>query len=87
MRIITHERTGPYRILIRNIEGAEKVDPNSKLLDLEVEFCGCGLSNNKPFCDGSHEVTEDEDISKVYAYDENHERVVVSKFYKPNGKL
>ena len=55
-------------------EGAEKVDSNSKLLEFEVEFCGCGLSNNKPFYDGSHEITEDEDLSTVYAYDENHQR-------------
>jgi CDGSH-type Zn-finger protein len=87
MRIIIHERTGPYRVKIRDIEGAEKVDSNSKLLEFEVEFCGCGLSNNKPFCDGSHEMTEDEDLSTVYAYDENHQRIVASKFYRPNENL
>jgi CDGSH-type Zn-finger protein len=87
MRIVTHERTGPYKIKIREIAGSEKLDPNSKLLDFEVHFCGCGLSADKPFCDGSHKITRDEDPSTVYAYNEKKERVVVSKFYKQEGKV
>lgn len=87
MRIIIHERTGPYRIKIRDIEGAERIDPKSKLLDFSVDFCGCGLSSNKPFCDGSHKITRDEELSTIYAYDESHSRVVANKFYRPDGKI
>ena len=87
MRIVIHERTGPYKIRIRDIEGAESADPNSRLLDMTVELCACGLSHNKPFCDGSHESTEDEGLEGTYAYNENNERVVLPKIYKPDGKI
>lgn len=87
MRIVSHERTGPYRIKVRDMEGAEQLDPNSKLLDLSVEFCACGLSHNKPFCDGSHENTEDEQLSYTYVYDENNKRVILPRLYKTDEKI
>ena len=37
-------------------------------------ICGCGLSANLPFCDGTHKTTEDEDPKKLYWYDEDTER-------------
>ncbi|MGC9182794.1 CDGSH iron-sulfur domain-containing protein [Caldisphaera sp.] len=39
-RIVMHERDHPYAI---------KLD-NGK----EIHICGCGLSKNKPYCDGTH---------------------------------
>ncbi len=36
--------------------------------------CGCGLSANLPFCDGTHASTVDEDPAKLYWYDEEGER-------------
>ena len=39
VRMIPCDRTKPYRI-----------DPSAHA----VWVCGCGLSKNKPFCDGSH---------------------------------
>ncbi|EQD78959.1 Iron sulfur domain protein-containing, CDGSH-type domain protein, partial [mine drainage metagenome] len=42
-RIIRHDATGPALIEI-----GDKV----------VAVCQCGLSRNKPFCDGSHRATK-----------------------------
>jgi CDGSH-type Zn-finger protein len=65
-RLVKHDRNGPYEIP----EGTE----------LPVWICGCGLSKNKPFCDGSHKKTRDEDSAEVYAYDDQG-RVKVVKQY------
>jgi CDGSH iron-sulfur domain-containing protein 3 len=65
-RIVKHDRNSPYEIP----EGTE----------LPAWICGCGLSKNKPFCDGSHKRTRDEDASSVYAYDEST-RVKIDKQY------
>ena len=47
----------------------------------EVSLCGCGLSENKPYCDGHHKLTVDEK-DKVFLYDHEGHRVEVSSFYK-----
>jgi len=65
-RLVKHDRNLPYEIP----EGTE----------LPIFICGCGLSKNKPFCDGSHRKTQDEAASEIYAYDENG-RVPVIKQY------
>ena len=39
-RLVKHDAQAPYEIP----EGTE----------LPVWICGCGLSKNKPFCDGTH---------------------------------
>jgi len=58
-RIVKHEETGPYEIP----EGTE----------LPAWICGCGLSKNKPFCDGSHKKARDEG-SELYTYDGDNRR-------------
>ena len=55
-RIVRHERNSPYEVP----EGTE----------LPIYICACGLSKNKPFCDGSHKKTRDENPSDVYLYDD-----------------
>jgi CDGSH iron-sulfur domain-containing protein 3 len=56
-RMIRHERNAPYEVP----EGTE----------LPLYICACGLSKNKPFCDGSHKITRDENPADVYVYDGN----------------
>ncbi|MBS3152363.1 CDGSH iron-sulfur domain-containing protein [Candidatus Woesearchaeota archaeon] len=43
--------------------------------------CTCGLSKNKPFCDGYHKKTSDEESNKIYIYDKEGKRVEVQSFY------
>ena len=55
---ITAKKNGPYRV--EATEGAEikVLDADGKPFDLKgrtaFSLCRCGHSQNKPFCDGSH---------------------------------
>lgn len=40
-------------VVVRDEEGNEVPQPVPKHPGV-VKFCGCGLSKEKPFCDGSH---------------------------------
>ncbi len=53
VRLAEHKEKGPMEV---------KVDNESKWM------CMCGLSKNKPFCDGAHKKTHDEKEEKVYVY-------------------
>lgn len=55
-RLVYLERREPY-----------KVEPED---GRPIYVCGCGLSRNKPFCDGSHVRTKDEDAATTYMYDD-----------------
>lgn len=55
-RIILHKETSPYMI-----EAGGKT----------VAICGCGMSSNKPYCDGSHAATAKEEPDKLYQYPDN----------------
>ena len=65
-RIVRHDAKGPVEV---------KVGGESKWV------CMCGLSLNKPFCDGSHKKTADEKDGKVYAYDKKGGRVEIESEY------
>ena len=69
-RIIRHDATGPALIEI-----GDKV----------VAVCQCGLSRNKPFCDGSHRATQDESPGVVYAYDAEKKRVPMDDLFPSPG--
>lgn len=58
-RLVKHEEKMPMEV---------KVDKESKWI------CMCGLSENKPFCNGSHKQIEGEEEGKLYKY-ENKGRV------------
>lgn len=87
MRIVAHEKNEPYKIKIKDIQGIEKLVEQSQIMEYELHICACGLSQNKPFCDGSHRITRDENPDNIYAYNEEKERVNVGKFYSSKGKI
>ncbi|MCI2412432.1 MAG: CDGSH iron-sulfur domain-containing protein [Candidatus Thermoplasmatota archaeon] len=64
-RIVLHEKDRPYVI---------------KAGDQELHICACGLSGNKPYCDGSHKKTLDEKEG-VFMYDHEGNRTKVESFY------
>ncbi len=63
-RIVKLDKQSPYEIA----EGTE----------LPVYICACGLSKNKPFCDGSHKKTRDENPADTYQYDDSGRTLVKS---------
>lgn len=58
-REVTHTERGP-RIIDESDVHPEKGD---------IAICQCGLSDDRPFCDGSHRVTEDEADGVRYKYE------------------
>lgn len=49
--VIVVEKNGPYRVANIPLEGEEFSDNGTPA---KYVLCRCGLSKNKPFCDGSH---------------------------------
>jgi CDGSH-type Zn-finger protein len=52
-----------------------------KVGDKVIAVCQCGLSKNKPFCDGTHHGTEDEKDGVLYVYDVDGKRVMVNDMH------
>jgi CDGSH-type Zn-finger protein len=69
-REVTHTATGPKRLTPDDIDD-EKGD---------VAICLCGLSEEYPFCDGSHRRAEGEDPDERYKYVDGERRRVTVEF-------
>lgn len=65
-RLIRHDAMGPALIEVGGVT---------------VEVCQCGLSRDKPFCDGSHQSVQGEAPGKLYVYDEDRERVAIEDMF------
>lgn len=65
-RLIRHDATGPALI---------------EVAGQTIAVCQCGLSRNKPFCDGSHAKTKGEEPGHVFVYDADRNRVAVEDMF------
>ncbi|GBC84913.1 hypothetical protein HRbin11_01349 [bacterium HR11] len=67
-RLVRHDRKRPYVLKPEDVQ------------QWPIYLCACGLSKNKPFCDGSHKRTRDEEPGELYVYDDEG-RIRVQTFY------
>lgn len=70
-RLVKKEPKGPYELK----NGTES-----------TWICMCGLSDEQPFCNGTHKKTADEKEGEVYTYDKDtNSRTEVEYIYNKDG--
>ncbi|WP_455449938.1 CDGSH iron-sulfur domain-containing protein [Natrinema thermotolerans] len=65
-RLVELEANGPRKLEPEDIDDGKG----------DVAVCQCGLSDEFPFCDGSHRRTRDEDEETTYVYEDGKRREV-----------
>lgn len=60
------------RLVRSDRDGPIKIEPQDK----PIFICGCGLTRNFPFCDGSHKACKNETPGKVSVYDKDNQTIV-----------
>lgn len=63
--------------MARLIIHTAKEPRREKIGDKMIAICMCGLSNNYPFCDGSHKKTKDEKEEAIYLYTQDGKRIEI----------
>jgi CDGSH-type Zn-finger protein len=72
------------RLIRHDAGGPAVIDVNGKI----IEICQCGLSQDKPFCDGSHEKVRGEEPNQLYIYSESRERTAIKDMFpQPHRKF
>lgn len=56
-----------------------KIDPKTIPEGKLINICQCGLSQNYPFCDGSHKPARAEQPGTLYVYDKDRKTVVETR--------
>lgn len=60
-RLVRHDATGPI-----------KIEPQDK----PIFICGCGLTQNFPFCDGTHKTCKNEPEGKLVVYGPDKKTII-----------
>ncbi len=60
------------RLVRHDADGPIKIEPQDK----PIFICGCGLTKNFPFCDGTHKSCKNETPGVVSVYDSEGNRVI-----------
>ena len=82
MRVIRHDRKHPFRVKLGELPGLANLTKDEKVLGYEVHMCACGLSKNKPFCDGAHKAVQNEEPGRIYSYDSENRQSVMETHYE-----
>ena len=69
------------REVTHTADGPAKLDDDDMGEDGLIFVCECGLSDERPLCDGSHRATSDEEEGTRYKYDGDDRRVVEEIVY------
>ncbi|MGM0605452.1 MAG: CDGSH iron-sulfur domain-containing protein [Halobacteriota archaeon] len=75
-RDVRHTATEPIRL------DETDIDPEYG----DIAICQCGLTDDRPFCDGSHRLTETEAEGVVYRYEGDERREIKSIEYRDTGE-